>query len=181
MAADQSDNDNSGIAPVVVSDAPVSAAKGGEVVERLWAYGRQIGFHRQRDLAQHLGVTEETIRKWRLNLSDPSISLLERIASRTPMRREWLLYGQGEMLAEAALPAVGGRGAAQLVRLQDQVALEDLVVAYESAHRHFAARGVTAPEPRKLLGMMLALYDAAMQVVQEEEAPRPAPIVPPES
>jgi len=170
MTADQTDSENSGIATVVGPDASVSAAKGGEIVERLWAYGRRVGFHRQRDLAQHLGLTEETIRKWRLNISEPSISLLERIASRTPMRREWLLYGQGEMVAESSAPAVAGGSPAQLGRLQDQVALEDLVVAYEAAQRQFAARGVTAPDARKLLALTLAIYDAAMQAVQDPGA-----------
>jgi hypothetical protein len=171
--------------------------------ERLEQLAAHLGVASDQQIGGRLGVSKTTVFNWRHGISVPYRRTLQQIAERTNARVEWLERGEGEMLYQlrplatpgdpATLPprvdprfTRFGTGSVHEhatpegpTRAQDVLELEDLVVAYESAQRHFAARGVTAPEPRKLLAMTLALYDAAMQAVAEAEA-APAPgLVPP--
>jgi transcriptional regulator with XRE-family HTH domain len=168
-------DENSGEATVHAPDSTLQQAKGGAIVDRLWAYGRRVGFHRQRDLAQHLGITEETIRKWKNNISEPSRSLLERVASRTPMRLEWLVTGEGPMLAPQAAVAGQMRAgdalviaapAPEPVRLSGRLDLDRLVRAYRAAIE--ATRGL---DDRERMRFTLLIYDKLSETAETQEKP----------
>lgn len=144
---------------------------------RLEQLAAHLGVSSDQQIAERLGVSKTTVFNWRHGVNVPYPRTLDRIARRAHVRFEWLALGKGEMLRAGPVPQLELPSAgslpdqpAQLGRLQDQVALEDLVVAYEAAQRQFAARGVTAPDARKLLALTLAIYDAAMQAVQDTGA-----------
>lgn len=127
---------------------------------------------RAADVARRSGVSYNSLQKY-LDGRQPRPAVLVALAKATGVRIEWLLTGEGLMREGEAAPVPPAPDAppgppAAPPRAQDVLDLDDLVVAYEVVLGAFAARGVTRPEPRKVLALTLAIYDAGQQAMREE-------------
>ncbi|MBX9594408.1 MAG: helix-turn-helix transcriptional regulator [Roseomonas sp.] len=153
------------------------------IVRRLREVRDHMGAQSWAHFSRLMGISIPAIEKWRRGEARPYPSTLAKIADTAKVRREWLEFGAGDMIDAASelapakrprqdrfgiVPAGRPIPSGPFVRAQEDLNLDDLVVAYEGAIRAFAARGQTDPEPRKLLALTLALYDAAVQSLADE-------------
>lgn len=151
------------------------------ILRRIDELREHVGAQSWAHFSRLMGISVPAFDKWRNGKARPYPATLAKMAERAGVNPEWLEFGAGEMLAPAAPPALqaGTPSAMQAVppglavRAQHDLNLDDLVVAYEGALRAFAARGQTSPEPRKLLALTLALYDAAVQSLADDPQDRP--------
>lgn len=125
-------------------------------------------------LSERSGVPFGTLQRY-LSGGELKLSNALALARATGVRLEWLAAGEGPMSdGDLQAPPDSLPPPIPPPRAQDVLDLDDLVVAYQAALAAFAARGAMTPEPRKLLALALALYDAARETLDAEETSRGA-------
>ena len=81
---------------------------------------------RQKDLAEHLGITDSSLTQWKSNRTRSYMNYLDRIADYLGVDKEYLLHGNGEEFTDDFSLSKKERQLVNQIRMLDKVQQENL-------------------------------------------------------
>lgn len=123
-------------------------------------------------VARRIGMPLSTIGRY-LAGREMKASAMIALAQATGVRLEWLATGMGPRTAADAEQAPSGPPVSNARTLFSQINADRLAEAYEMASKALAAHGHRNPEPRRLVQVMVLIYDELNSAAESSPSNNP--------